>query len=204
MFKLRDHVPEVYIENSRDFQLFCNSYDSIQGQSKFLIDSLSRVSSSSQCMSHFLPLISDKLGFFINTQTSDDELRFILSAFPTIIRHKGTIRGVKYVAILFQRFFNNSEMLPEISVDQDAQMIRVNFKATFTGTKLLESLFKYVTPIGYLIEYTTSTPTAPTDVYYYSDRVLLDYTNNPNADVEMLALRDTVGHTSLVHSIEEE
>jgi hypothetical protein len=37
-------------------------------------------------------------------------------------------------------------------------------------------------------------------VYYYSDRVLLDYTNKTPVDDEMLALRGTVGHTSISSS----
>ena len=47
MFRLQNNVPEVYVDKSRDFQLFCRLYDSCFGGVKFSIDSMSRLTNAS-------------------------------------------------------------------------------------------------------------------------------------------------------------
>ena len=64
MFLVRDNVPEVYIQESRDFQLFSELYDLAIQSSRFSIDSLEEATSSMYCNSSILPLLATKVGLF--------------------------------------------------------------------------------------------------------------------------------------------
>lgn len=94
MFRLQNHVPEVYADQSRDFQLFCRLYDACFCGVKFSIDSMARVTSTQFCDSSILELLKTKLGLFSTVTVDTNELRYLLQAFPTIIRYKGSKQSV--------------------------------------------------------------------------------------------------------------
>ena len=106
MFRILDNVPEVYAKQSRDFQTLAVLYDLAFQQVRFNIDSLTSVSSTKECQESVLPLIARKVGFFTDTEISTKLYRYILDAFPYIMRYKGSLYGVKLALNLFSRLLN--------------------------------------------------------------------------------------------------
>lgn len=47
--RLQNNVPEVYVKESRDFQLLCRLYDCILNGVKFDIDSMLNITDSKSC-----------------------------------------------------------------------------------------------------------------------------------------------------------
>lgn len=152
MFRLQNNVPEVYPEKSRDFQLFCRLYDACFGSTKFSIDSISRLSNTKECDSRVLELLKTKLGLFTTVSADTTELRYLLQAFPTLIRYKGCKQGVDYIKILYTKMYNSVDT-PNVEYDNTNYKVLITFSEQPKNDKLLLELFKYVLPTGYIINY---------------------------------------------------
>ena len=109
MLRLENNTPSIYCQKSRDFQLFCRLYDIAFNSTKFSIDSLQRASSTKECDAVLLELLKTKLGLFTHKESSDDELRQVLQAFPTIVRYKGSERAINLILALYSRITNTSD-----------------------------------------------------------------------------------------------
>lgn len=156
MFRVEDNVPEVYVQESRDFQLMSRLYDLVFQSTRFSIDSMVHASDTIQCNSSLLNNLSTKIGFFSNLNVTDKELRTILSAFPHIIKHKGTMYGFNLIMNVFNKLSNsdlqctysytsgldanNLKIDPHISITYDIAS-NINFE-------LLLHLIEYVRPAG--------------------------------------------------------
>lgn len=94
LFQTKNKVPEVYIKESRDFQLLASILDVafnylISNQNKLnYLDDIELVDSK------LLDLISIYLGFFTNQYYPENLLRSILINFPEMIRNKGSNKGL--------------------------------------------------------------------------------------------------------------
>lgn len=160
MFRLQDNVPEIYVEESRDFQLFCRLYDSVFGGVKFSIDSLQHASCTKECHNSLLELLKTKVGLFSSLSLSDEELRTVLEAFPLIMRYKGSERAIKYIINLFYRItkdpfttysyfiINEDPQFP-----QDHYTIQLRFSSEQRYNELLMELLRLVLPTGYNVSY---------------------------------------------------
>lgn len=151
MFRLQNNVPEVYVDKSRDFQLFCRLYDSCFGGVKFSIDSMSRLTNTKQCDSSVLELLKTKLGLFSTVEVDATELRYLLQAFPTIMRYKGSKRSVEYIKILYTKMYSNVSV-PEVEYGND-WTLKFIFSEPPKNDKLLLELLQFVLPTGYIITY---------------------------------------------------
>lgn len=152
MFRLQENVPEIYVNKSRDFQLFCRLYDACFNNVKFSTDSLARSTSTYDCDARLLELLKTKLGLFTAIELDEHELRCLLSAFPTIMRYKGSRRGVEFIKILFMK------MYPEITsasveIDNINYVVKFFFSTAPRNDRLLFELCKYVLPTGYIVTY---------------------------------------------------
>ena len=182
MFRLQNNVPDVYVDNSRDFQLLCRLYDSVFGGVKFSIDSLQHSSSTHNCDESLLPLLKTKVGLFTDLTVDSDELRQLLEAFPYIIRYKGSLTAINYILNAYSRIMKinmseNSTNSSIIVVDKEAlknHVLRISLSKKFENDRLLNELFKLILPTGFLIEYNIAS-TSET-----RDKLILDVDSTSN------------------------
>lgn len=161
MFRVEQNVPEVYVEQSRDFQLYSRLYDLVFQSARFSIDSMEQVSDTMRCNDKLLPLIATKVGFFTDLNLTNYADRQVLSAFPYIIKYKGSLMGIQLVANLFERIMNVKS-----SVEQkDRNRVVIKFEDYSPNVKLLYALLDYIRPTGLVIDYevVTRTPKSSTD-----------------------------------------
>lgn len=215
MFRLQDKVPEIYVEGSRDFQLFCRLYDVVQWGTKFGIDSISKISSTQHCASSLLPLLQTKLGLFTSMELSDYEMRQVLSVYTEIVRVKGTYQAVHLVLLLFQRCFGKNFPAFTLSIKKDTASIVVEFQNEIHNKKLLMELLEIVAPVGYSVTCDIKIPDDLSTEVVVSDEVEFitdddgDTTTDPNfsivhgGDPSDDSLLRVVGLTS-VHNNEKE
>ena len=171
MLRLQDNVPQNYIQESRDFQLFCRLYDCVNNGVKFDIDSMIYLFDPLAVNNRMLTLLANRLGFFPKHKLNDMMLRYMISAFPYLVKYKGTKRGIEGavgVVLRADNIFanysvqvNNSKgYIIEISIDKD-----------YDRTALKE-LLDYICPIGYIVKlhiansYTFTTNIDLVDVIY--------------------------------------
>ena len=95
MFRLQDNTPSVYVNQSRDFQLFCRLYDCINNGVKFDIDTMLNILDPMKINDRMLNLLCTKVGFFPKAQYNSNVLRHIIASFPYAIKHKGTLLGIE-------------------------------------------------------------------------------------------------------------
>lgn len=175
MFRLQDNVPDIYVDKSRDFQLFCRLYDSVFGGVKFSIDSLQNASSTRMCDESLLPLLKTKVGLFTDLTVDSDELRSLLEAFPYIIRYKGSKLGLDRILNVYSRIMKISGF----SCSYDIAELK-NFKLKLIvnkkpeNDKLLLELLKIILPSGYIVDYEISDVNSSTETLYVNDKLEVD------------------------------
>ncbi len=208
MFRLQNNVPEVYVQQSRDFQLFCRLYDSVFSGVKYSIDSLQYSSNTQKCNSELLDLLKTKLGLFIDVNLSDTELRYVLQAFPSIIRYKGSLRSIDQIIALFQRISHNNSTVISIqnkrTLAQDQKII-LQSESRIKNDQLLFQLLSYVLPTGYFIDYTVAEQRDNVSTIYVEDTLEIKKTSHTensiviDEDEQLHELQATVGLTEVAN-----
>lgn len=156
MFRLENNVPDVYVEESRDFQMFCRAYDFIFNSTKFNIDSIQTVTSTKLCSDRLLELLGTKIGLFTNMdELSDRELRYVLAVYPDIIKYKGSLRAVKYILNIVARLNklhpNRFYSINTSHMKSDHVLI-IHYVESARGTAVMRKLIYEILPVGYLLE----------------------------------------------------
>lgn len=151
MFYVRDNVPDVYINESRDFQLFARLYDLVFQSNRFSIDSMSCISDTMNCNDTLLPLLATKVGFFTDLNLTSKADRQILSAFPHIIKYKGSMKAIELITNLFEHIMNTTVDIETEA--QDKNYVRIVFKERTPNVDMLYTLLNYVRPTGMIVDY---------------------------------------------------
>lgn len=149
MFKLQNYVPEVYVNESRDFQIFTRVFDLAYNSTKYSINSLKHTSNSSEINSQLLNSLSYKLGLFTSLNIDEDKQRMVLSALPVILRNKGSLKCIEQVVQLFARLSNTTGKVNKIT----NSVIELIFEQEIIDNTLLLDLLDYVVPTAYTIKY---------------------------------------------------
>ena len=180
MFRLQNNVPEVYVEESRDFQLFCRLYDLIFGGVKHSIDSLEKSTSTKECDVTLLELLKTKLGLFTTTIVDNEDLRNVLQIFPTVSRHKGTKQAIDYILTFYSRMNTSvgtiSYNVSKLTTDYTLELI---FSSNVGDISLLLELLACILPTGYNIEYTVGNNDVTTNLTTHDELV---YETTENVD----------------------
>ena len=149
MFRLQDNVPEVYVNESRDFQLLCRLFDLVIQSSRYSINSMSSITDTMHCNSKLLPLLQTKIGLFKLSDCDDKALRMILNAYPHIVRYKGTVQGLIYIINLIQHLSQNVN----ITYTLDEYTLRVQLDNTTEYLNIFKELVTAVKPTGFTIDF---------------------------------------------------
>lgn len=186
LFRTQENVPEVYINESRDFQLLCRLKDVIFGGVKYNIDSLNHTSNTLEMNARLLSLLKSKLGFFEQEQLTEDELRYLLAGFSDLIKYKGSKKAIKKAVFLWFRVTQLQGKLTDITIDNDNYLIRITMDASSTDTKLLDEIFKYILPTGYKVIYMFASDNIVEDSYILDESyIYLNVHNKVNSNIRI-------------------
>lgn len=175
VFRLQEHVPDVYQRKSRDFQLFCNIFDCLNGGLKYDIDSIKDIIDTNQCNERLLPYLQTKLGFFTNVKIPADSLRRILKAFPYIVRNKGSRIGIEQAIQVFLKIYGLSANVKVEIVNGEEitgdYVINIGVQDKLPDTTILDEILKYVIPAGYGLRYVYYADTSYQTIIHQKDVV---------------------------------
>lgn len=153
MFRVQDNVPEVYVNYSRDFQLFCHLYDIILTGVRYSIDSMEYLTDSKNYNVEVSELLQRKLGIFKTINISDKELKYLLDAFPYIIRNKGNVFAIESILRVFQRI--TADPSTTFTVDYTKfnleHSIAIDVSNNIRHLELIRDILKFVVPTGYTV-----------------------------------------------------
>ena len=229
MFRLEHNVPQVYIEQSRDFQLLCRLYDCINNAVRYDINSMLSILDPMKISDRLLNLMCTKVGFFTNRNYDSLLLRYILAAFPFALKYKGSKHGIEIAVSAILKAESEFRVLDDtksidslITIDNTQHCVRIYTTVEIINKSALKDFLKYIMPIGYThtietneIEETTTilyahneyrymtSPTVSTSLVRGSDRIL-DQSENANPYDFKTEMEDnyisTIGHLEIIGS----
>ena len=150
MFRLQENVPEVYLKYSRDFQLFCRIFDTVNNSVRFNVKSTQNLLNPFKINDSVLPLLATRVGFFPKTSYNNRVLRWIIAAFPYIMHYKGSKQGI---ALAFNTIlkaegnYNKNTIL----IDSETSTIELYSETPIQNELLLRDVLSYILPIGYRV-----------------------------------------------------
>ena len=167
MFRLQNNVPAVYVNESRDFQLLCRLYDFLFNSAKYDINSITSILDSMYINDRMLPLLCTKLGFFTEKQFDSKTLRYILNAFPKIMKYKGCKKGIELAVTTILKL-EGDYSVPIIEYERDSQykqLYNINIYTSIINPEskqALSEILKYVLPLGFTYQLHPSYKTSDT------------------------------------------
>lgn len=169
--RLTENVPDIYVKESRDFQLLCRLYDMTHQDIRYHIDTMTDALTAEKANNRILPLLADRVGFRTHKHIDDNVLRYIITAFPYIIKNKGTKKGIEQAAATILKAESSIDP-PTITIDNINYIITIITPIKIFNKTALEELLKYIVPAGYIFEVSEGkradqlTP----QVFYHNDK----------------------------------
>lgn len=157
VFRQQNHVPDVYVRESRDFQLFCRLYDSVQQGTRFQVRNMVDSLSPEFANNRILTLMAARVGFTTRKYIDDSVLRYIIGAFPYAIKNKGTKVGIAQAVYAILKA-ENADETPTVLIDSASHTVNIYTYARLINRVALEEFLKYIVPTGYLLKFNVGIP----------------------------------------------
>ena len=193
IFRAKENIPTIYPSESRDFQIFLNTLDLVQNSIKFDVDTMTHILSTEDISSNYLDRLKSKVGFFpANDYNDENSLRIVLSAFPYILRYKGSFEGIVRCVNVYLKYLGiRGESKIDIynsNTDSDTDYtytVRIGIPSDMSDTTLLTDMLSYVVPTGYFIDiyFFKQTSFEPTQSAFYMQKYILHPTEEENTTV---------------------
>lgn len=226
LFRISEHVPDVYPRKSRDFQLFCAVFDIVFGYLKYNIDSIRNItdteycnqkliqySVSEYCNQKLIPLLQTKLGFYSDISIPSEDLRLILKAFPFLVKNKGSLTGITGALRIFLKVIG-SDAEYEVKVinkvyssdgkylEDENYIINIATSEVLTNTDVLDQILKYVVPAGYIVKYTYKNTSDTITKIDYSDKTRIHIVPKDSADNSSVCIVGTDDESKLTKRVD--
>lgn len=202
IIRTKNNVPQVYVSESRDFQIFTRVLDFVQNSLKYDIDSILNVTSTNDISEEYLEYLKSKVGFFSNRFYDDETLRKTLSAFPHIIRNKGSELGIEMCINTFLNIVGFRKGYT-VSIYNDGEIydhtIRIGIEGSEINTDILKDMLSYVIPTGYYVEfyfYTSVKSPNTKSVLRSATYILRDTDNNESNLISRVSKGEEIGMPS--------
>ena len=213
MFRTQNNVPQVYIEKSRDFQLLGRLIDCIQAGVKFDIDTILDITSSMNIRDNLLQLLCTKVGFFPTIDIDANILKYIVAAFPYIIKYKGTVKSIEYAVrtIIKSEYSTISQNSPPVVEIYGQDSMFDNYKCAIIiytnisdySKKALDEVMRYIKPIGYTYEIQSyNNIGSSAEIFNSNDEVNINTKVTNTADLGRITEFDTNGNIAQITNSE--
>lgn len=190
-------VPDTYVEQSRDFQLLGRLFDCVSNGSKLNSDTIPFILNTRYINEAYLELLKTKVGLIEDLDITDTELRYVLEAFPYLIKKKGSLSAIKEMLNMCLKIFNinatyrierstGNTVINNITLDEHSFAIGID--TVLKSDKLIKLLSKYIMPPGFVLYIYYYMEQGLSEDYAYSEDVELLYiSNNINSRVQSLS-----------------
>ena len=157
MFKISEHVPEIYMKESRDFQIFPRLDDLLFLGQHYDINTITELNNPKKCKSSYLKYLAEKVGFYTNAYIPDEVLINIISAFRTALKNKGTEKGIRQAVNAILKAENTTEEIElvhvrginELNTYYEQYCINIYTPVKILNDVALREFLKYIIPAGY-------------------------------------------------------
>ena len=162
LVRVEKNVPEVYVNESRDFQVLCRLYSFALNDILFNALSMRNVLDTKLTPDSILTYLCSRLGFFTSTSFTIEELRKILMCFPQLVKEKGSLQCIYDTVTLFLNIKHirssvHIDITNKIKIAPDEStpiyIISIGTDVPLGDTKIMDALWEYLLPTGYNVEY---------------------------------------------------
>ena len=147
MLRMRQMVPNVYYDHSRDFQLIGRLYELVANMVKTNADMLYNLPVSDNMNERLLDLAASTLGFKSLHHYNIDQLKALCSAFASILRKKGNITSIIDACNTLVAAEGIAEEI-EVEYDEDAKLLTLFVPPQLSDLNLLKDILLYILPAG--------------------------------------------------------
>ena len=164
MIRLQDMTPDVYYNQSRDFQFIGRLFDIVLNAVKTNTDLINECPISDNLDTSLIDLVALTLGFKSKHNYNVRQLKALCTTFLKILKKKGSIESIELaLTTLFQA--ENVDQKFSYDLSEDHTLLTVFIPATLSDINLFKDLLNYILPAGmstrlvrtYLKERTTTT-----------------------------------------------
>ena len=148
MIKTKNLVPEVYYNQSRDFQLLGRAFDVALNYAKMNADIMQGLPLSDNSDDSMISLTASSLGFETKHQYNARDLKNICAVFRDLIKDKGTKSAIER-AVKTLMNAQNIGGEPFVDIDNVHYTLDIYVPYGIQDLILLEDLFDYILPAGY-------------------------------------------------------
>lgn len=162
MFITENNVPQVYVEQSRDFQLFCRLLDVVVNSVRYDTTAINHI--SVDCIDDRLVyLMLSRMGIKIEHENTD-YYRALLSVYAKATRYKGSLASINYIINAFLRLSNLSGNFT-LEVDKQRQVIKLHLNTQTLNQQISSYLLNtlqyfigttYTVEIDYVVNHPVS------------------------------------------------
>ena len=156
MFRISEKVPEVYMKESRDFQILPRVDDLLFLGEHYDISTIQELNNPKKCRNSCLKYLAEKVGFYTDKYIPDNVLINIISAFRTALKNKGTDLGIQQAVIAILKAENSIDPPRIIYTRGDNSLpyyeqytINIYTPIKIINEVALREFLKYIIPAGY-------------------------------------------------------
>lgn len=147
MIKIQNMVPNVYYNQSRDFQLFGRIFDVVlnylKNNSEIIHDSAININPNQQ----LLELICNTLGFKTIHNYDNNQLLGLCSIFISCMKRKGTASSLELLLKMVCSLQNSSED-PNVEYNYETDDLEIYIPSDITDLTLIRDVISYILPAG--------------------------------------------------------
>lgn len=189
MIKVRNLVPEVYYNESRDFQTIGRVYEAVFNYLKTNADIMASLPASAGSDWHMLKLMAATLGFQGRREYDNNELRALCMSLIPILRLKGSKSSIALAVNTMLNAHGIDEVPTVLADPKDPFNYLIYISERLTDTSLLEDLMDYILPAGFtyrLIDARAGKTYQGADVVYSDSVRHYEYSTESFSDKAML------------------
>lgn len=148
MLQIREYVPDIYYNSSRDFQLLAHLFDVVLNAVKTDTDQLVSLPLSVDSDDRLLDLMAFTFGLrFDRSKYTAAQIRNICSVAPELIKTKGSLRSIELLCTAVLRAEGlNDDCTIEVATNNAA--ITIILPANSTCKDILFEVLPYILPAG--------------------------------------------------------
>lgn len=167
MIQLKEFTPEVYYDQSRDFQFIGRLFDLILNSVKTNTELIYALPLSDNSDEQLLELLALTLGFKSKHDYGNQQLRALCNVLPLVLKNKGSFTALNYAinALLSAEGVTKQS---DLSYDETTHTLTAYVPVSLSNTNLLRDLLDYILPAGISCNIYQSTlieaPAAATEV----------------------------------------
>lgn len=155
LLESKKFIPEVY-SRERDMQVFTTLIDILLTTCKYDIDTLYKIYDASICPEHFLPYLADTINYKYDNANTVTSNRKIISTFMTMMKYKGSERGLKMATALclttLDLSIKNLEYA-DVNADYLSALQDLDVKYDYENAKIIIDYPNIYTQVRYLLDY---------------------------------------------------